>query len=104
MLLNATLLRVDPSEAGPAGPAISFRCALTRPTLRQARWLRSMRLQATAAIYLPVQSPAPPTLGVGMRLRVQVDEDAAGLWKVLNVQVTATGVLPFRLAYLKVSI
>lgn len=77
MILNATLLRLDLPDPSPTGADIAVRCALTPPTVEQARISEENGWGATAMMYIPlVHAPSPPPVSDGHALvRVSGESD-----------------------------
>jgi hypothetical protein len=69
MILNALLLRLDLPDPSPIGESISVRCALTPPTIEQARISAENGWGATAVMYIPLAHlPSPGPVGEGHAL------------------------------------
>jgi hypothetical protein len=76
MILNAMLLRLDLPDPSPSGPSIQVRCALTPPTIEQARISAENGWGATAVMYIPLaHAPSPPPVSDGHAL-VQMNGEA----------------------------
>ena len=88
MLLNATLLRVDPPAPAPEGPAISVRCALTQLTADQQALDAAMGWGAVLVLYLPIGRvpPGGPPVAGGQCLVQQDGQAAAATYGVAAVQ------------------
>jgi hypothetical protein len=73
MIFNATLIRLDGPPPDPQGPLVEVRCALTEPTVEQAREILARNWAATHVAYIPereVPSPRPVT---GGQARIRAD-------------------------------
>ena len=85
MILNATLLRLDPPPPEPEGPKILVRCAMTSPTVEQGRRSRELGLDETYVAYVPlakVPSPGPVLDG---RALLRADGGTAVLYRITQV-------------------
>ena len=87
MLLNATLLRIDPPAPAPSGPSISVRCALTQLTADQQALDAAMGWGAVLVLYLPI-SRVPPEgpPAAGGQCLVRQDGQAAATYATAAVQ------------------
>lgn len=86
MLLNATLLRIDPPAPAPSGPSIAVRCALTQLTGDQQALDAAMGWGAVLVLYLPTSRvPATPPVAGGQCL-VQLDGHPAATYRHAAVQ------------------
>ena len=94
MILNALLLRLDLPEPSPIGELIFVRCALTPPTVEQARISAESGWGATAVMYIPVAHlPSPRPVGDGHALvRVNGESDET-LYLIKQVQQRSSPVL-----------
>jgi hypothetical protein len=101
MIHNATLLRVDPPAPGPLGASIDVRCALTPPTVEQARISAENEWGATAILYIPLAHvPSPRPVGDGnVLVRVGHNGDET-LYAVKQVQQRIASVIGHILLYL----
>ena len=83
MLFNATLLRVDPPPPGLPGPTVAVRCALTEPTVAQAREIREMSWPVTVVAYVPLRTLPPDRPATEGRVEVRPDGGAPTLYRVV---------------------
>jgi hypothetical protein len=101
MVLNALLLRLDLPDPSPIGEAITVRCALTPPTVEQARISTENGWAATAVMYIPLAHlPSPPPVADGHALvRVNGETDET-LYVIKQVQQRSSPVLGHVVVYL----
>ena len=87
MILNTTLLRLDPPPPAPQGPALSIRCAATQPTGDQQAMSNALSLAAVLVLYLPMNQvpPAGPPVVDG-RIHLRLDGCPAATYRVAHVQ------------------
>src|SRR5688572_21628756 len=76
MILNATLLRLDPPPPAPQGPNVSIRCALTTQTVAQEQRTRDIGLSVTHVAYIPIAHVPSPAPVVDGRMRIRADGPA----------------------------
>jgi hypothetical protein len=101
MILNAKLLRLDLPEPSPIGAPINVRCALTPPTVEQARISAENGWDATAVLYIPLaRAPSPPPVQDGHALVRANGEDDEALFVIKQVLQRSSPVLGHIQVYL----
>ena len=86
MILNATLLRLDPPPPAAQGPDVLVRCATTTPTTEQGRRTRDLGLAASHVAYVPLSKVPSPGPVVDGRILVRADRAAAPtLYRITDV-------------------
>jgi hypothetical protein len=101
MILNAILLRLDLPEPSPIGESVSVRCALTPPTVEQARVSTENGWGVTAVMYVPrahLPSPGPVADGHAL-VRVNGESDET-LYLIKQAQQRSSPVLGHVVVYL----
>ena len=85
MILNATLLRLDPPAPAPQGPDVLIRCALTTQTVEQGRRSRDFGLTVTHVAYLPIaKTPTPGPVANG-QMCLRPDGLTAATYRIVEV-------------------
>ena len=73
MILNATLLRLDPPAPAPQGADVLVRCALTTQTVAQEQRTRDHGLTVTHVAYIPIAQAPSPGAEVDGQARIRTD-------------------------------
>src|SRR5688572_5251415 len=76
MILNATLLRLDPPAPAPQGPDVLVRCALTTQTVAQEQRTRDLGLTVTHVAYIPIAQVPAAGAEVDGQVRIRTDGPA----------------------------
>jgi hypothetical protein len=86
MILNATLLRLDPPAPAAQGPDVLIRCALATQTVRQDRRSRDLGQAVTHVAYVPLAKVPPAGPVVNGRVRLRADgSTAAATYRIVEV-------------------
>lgn len=85
MILNATLLRLDPPAPEPQGPDVLVRCALTTQTVEQGRRSRDLGLIVTHVAYIPIAKTPSPGPVVNGQMRLRPDGLAVAAYRIVEV-------------------